>query len=96
LGVPPLTRQPGFVLAAIKQQWHQRGLVRLTCHITKLENKVQQAMAVMDKDTGKLLNYRQLMNSPKFKKGMEPVSSQQIRAIGKWHRRVHKEPYQYY
>jgi hypothetical protein len=25
-------------------------------------------MAVMDKDTGKLLNYRQLMNSPKYKK----------------------------
>ncbi len=25
-------------------------------------------MAVMDKDTGKLLNYRQLMNSPKCKK----------------------------
>jgi hypothetical protein len=25
-------------------------------------------MAVMDKDTGKLLNYRQLMNSPTYKK----------------------------
>jgi hypothetical protein len=25
-------------------------------------------MAVMNKDTGKLLNYRQLMNSPKYKK----------------------------
>jgi hypothetical protein len=25
-------------------------------------------MAVMDKDMGELLNYRQLMNSPKFKK----------------------------
>jgi hypothetical protein len=25
-------------------------------------------MAVMDKDMGKLLNYRQLMNSPKYKK----------------------------
>jgi hypothetical protein len=25
-------------------------------------------MAVMDKDTGKLLNYRQLMSSPKYKK----------------------------
>ncbi len=25
-------------------------------------------MAVMDKDTGKLLKYRQLMNSPKYKK----------------------------
>jgi hypothetical protein len=37
-------------------------------HITRLENEVHLAMAVMDKDTGKLLNYRQLMNSPKHKK----------------------------
>jgi hypothetical protein len=33
-----------------------------------LENKVHQAMAVMDKDTGKLLNYQQQMISPKYKK----------------------------
>jgi hypothetical protein len=51
----------------MKQQRHQRGIVQLTRCITKLENKVHQAMAVMDKDTGKLLNYRQLMNSPKYK-----------------------------
>jgi hypothetical protein len=31
-------------------------------------NKVHQAMAVMDKDRSKLLNYRHLMNSPKYKK----------------------------
>jgi hypothetical protein len=35
--------------------------------MTRLENEVHQAMAVMDKDTGKLLYYRQLMNSPKYK-----------------------------
>jgi hypothetical protein len=35
--------------------------------ITQLENKVHQAMAVMDKDRGKLLNYGQLMNSLKYK-----------------------------
>jgi hypothetical protein len=52
----------------MKQQRHQRGFVRRTRHITRLENKVHQAMAVMDKDTGKLLNYRQLINSPKYKK----------------------------
>ena len=34
----------------------------------RLENEVQQAMAVMDADTGKLLNYKQLMRSPKYKK----------------------------
>jgi hypothetical protein len=52
----------------MKQQRHQCGLVQLTRRITTLENEVHQAMAVMDKDTGKLLNYRQLMNSLKYKK----------------------------
>jgi hypothetical protein len=42
--------------------------VRLTCRITRLENEVHQAIAVMDKDTGKLLNYMKLTNSPKYKK----------------------------
>jgi hypothetical protein len=32
---------------------------------------------------------------PEIQKSMEPVSSQQIWAIGKWHRREHKEPYQH-
>ncbi len=52
----------------MKQQRQQRGLVQLTRRITRLENEVHLAMAVMDKGTGKLLNYRQLMNSPKYKK----------------------------
>jgi hypothetical protein len=52
----------------MKQQQHQYGLVRLTRRITRLENKVHQVMTVMDKDTGKLLRYKQLMNSPKYKK----------------------------
>ncbi len=43
-------------------------MVRLTRRITQLENKVHQALAVMDADTGKLLNYRQLMRSAKYKK----------------------------
>jgi hypothetical protein len=52
----------------MEQQQHQRRFVQLTYRITRLENKVHQAMAVMDNDTSKLLNYRQLMNSPKYKK----------------------------
>lgn len=32
------------------------------------ENEVHQAMAVMDADTGKLLNYKQLMRDPEYKK----------------------------
>jgi hypothetical protein len=67
-GVPPPTHQPGYTAAVMKQQGQQLGLMRLTCCNTRLENKVHQAIAVMDKDTGKLLNYRQLMNIPKYKK----------------------------
>jgi hypothetical protein len=52
----------------MRQQWHQRGMVRLSRHITRLENEVHQATAVMDADTGKLLNYRQLMRSTKYEK----------------------------
>ncbi len=51
----------------MKQQRQQCGLMRLTCQITRLENEVHLAMSVMDKDTGKLLNYRQLMNNSKYK-----------------------------
>jgi hypothetical protein len=51
----------------MRQQRHQRGMVRLPRHITRQENKVQHAMAVMDADTGKLLNYRQLLKSTKYR-----------------------------
>ena len=33
-----------------------------------MENEVQQALAVMDKETGKLLTYCQLMRHTKYKK----------------------------
>jgi hypothetical protein len=52
----------------MRKQWRQGELVCLTRHFTQLEDEVHQAIKVMDKDTGKLLNYRQLMNIPKFKK----------------------------
>jgi hypothetical protein len=70
LGMPPPTRQPGYAAAVMKHNNinNQRRLVQLTRPITRLENKVHQEMAVMDKDTGKLINYRQLMNIPKHKK----------------------------
>ena len=34
----------------------------------RLENEVYEAMAVMDAEMGKLLNYKQLMRNPKYKK----------------------------
>jgi hypothetical protein len=33
-----------------------------------MENEVQHALAVMEKDTGRLLNYQQLICNPKYKK----------------------------
>ena len=33
-----------------------------------MENEVQRALAVIDKDTGQLLNYRQLIRNPEYKK----------------------------
>jgi hypothetical protein len=96
LGVPLQLCWPGFTVAVMRQQRHQHCLVCLTRRISQLENEVYQAMAVMDKDMGKLLNYKQLMSSSKYRKAWEPFISQQIWAIGKWHQRSNKEPYQHY
>jgi hypothetical protein len=40
----------------------------LTKKMEQIENKVHQAMAIMDEETGQLLNYRQLLCSAKYKK----------------------------
>ena len=40
---------------------------RLTRRFQRLENEVQKALAVMDKKSGKMLNYRQLMRHPDYK-----------------------------
>ena len=40
----------------------------LTKKMEQIKNKVHQAMAVMDLETGQLLNYRQLFRSAKYKK----------------------------
>ena len=42
-------------------------MICLTCKITQLENEVHQAMAIMDADTGQLLNYCQLMQSTQYR-----------------------------
>ena len=39
----------------------------MTRKVSRLENDIHQAMAVMDNETGQLLNYRQLMRSDKHK-----------------------------
>jgi hypothetical protein len=76
--LPPLSRRPGFVAAIMQQQRNQRGLVRLSRHITHLENEVHQALAVLDEDMGKLLNYRRLMRSTKHKKAWSLSSANEL------------------
>jgi hypothetical protein len=41
---------------------------KLIKRMDRPENKVHQAMVAMDTTTGKLLNYKQLMKDPKYKK----------------------------
>ena len=53
-------------------------MVRLSRRITRLENEVNQAMAVMDADTGKLLNYRQLMRSTKYREAWSLSSANEF------------------
>ena len=42
----------------------------------RLENEVHEAMAVMDAETGKLLNYKQLIRNPKYKIKVEHIFSE--------------------
>ncbi len=51
----------------------------VTQRFKRMENKVQQALAVMKKDTGRLLNYQKLINlQPKIQESVESVGSKQI------------------
>ena len=53
-------------------------MVRITRRITRLENEVQQALAVMDAETGKLLNYKQLMRNTKYRKAWSLSSANEF------------------
>ena len=54
--------------AAAWQRRTKKRIRRLTRRITRIENEVHQAMAVMDANSGKMLNYRQLMKDPKYRR----------------------------
>ncbi len=53
-------------------------MVRLSRRITCLENEIHQAMAVMDADMDKLLNYRQLMRSTKYREAWSRSSANEF------------------
>jgi len=50
----------------------------MTKQVKHLENEVHQAMAVLDADTGKLLNYRQLLWHTKRKKYWQTSSANKV------------------
>ena len=59
---------PELAAAVTQRRTRRKHLRHLTRRITHLENEVHQALAVMDTESGKLLNYRQLMKDPKYQK----------------------------
>jgi hypothetical protein len=50
----------------------------LTKKMEQIENEGHQAMAVMDEETGQLLNYRQLLRSAKYKTQWSTSSAKQF------------------
>ena len=63
------TKNLGSAAAVTKMNNTVRKYARgLTKKMEQIENEVYQAMAVMDKETGQLLNYKQLLRSAKYKK----------------------------
>ena len=54
-------------LTRMENKTHKGQVPKSKITIAQLRNDVHQALAVMDTDTGKLLNYRQLMRNPKYK-----------------------------
>ena len=51
---------------------------RLSQCMKKMKNEVHEALAVMDTETGKVLNYRQLMQSPKHKEKWGKLSANEF------------------
>ena len=54
--------------SSVEVRRNKRQLRCITKQVRQLEQEVHQAMAVMDAETDKLLNYRQLTCNPKYKK----------------------------
>ena len=63
---------------AVKAHNKHQIMRQMTKKVTKIENEVHQAMAVMDADTGKLLNYRQLRRDPKYSKEWNKYSANEF------------------
>ena len=65
-----------ITIMANKKQTRRASAVETT--IPQLENNVHQVLAVMDADTGNLLNYRQSMKDLKYKKNWRTSSQNEF------------------
>ena len=67
---------------AVHTKSRNRRLRRLTQRLTQqmkaVENEVHQELAVLDAETGKMLNYRQLMRHPTYKKSWQLSSANEF------------------
>ena len=54
---------------------------QMTKKVAKIENEVHQVMAVMDAETGKLLNYRHLRRDPKCSKEWNKSSANEFERL---------------
>ena len=64
--------------AAVQQRRNIRYLKQTTQKLSNIEIGEQQAMVVMDEQTGLLLNYKQLMRDPKYKKNWSTSSANEF------------------
>ena len=65
--------------AAIRtKEQPRRSRQRLSKRIERMENEVHEALAVMDAETGKVLNYRKLMQSSKHKETWSKSSANEF------------------
>jgi hypothetical protein len=65
--------------AAIRTKKHPKcNMRRLSKRIERMENEVHKALAIMDAETGKVLNYRQLMQSQKHKETWSKSSANEF------------------
>ena len=62
-------------VAAVEQRRNSRHLKQTTQKLSNLEIEVHQAMAVMDEQTVQLLNYKKLIQDPKYKNNWSTSSA---------------------
>ena len=66
---------------AVEAQNSRQIMRRMTKNVAKIENEVHQTMAVMDAETVKLLNHRQLRRDPKYSKEWKKSSANKFERL---------------